>query len=102
VPSFGIRPLAYIDTLTSKSCRSSAFGALAPPGDDSGPEAAVQVDRRSTGGPQMIFPCYDGFATLISTSVMAEAESYFALAQEVLRPKHGPNSETLGVLPFSD
>jgi hypothetical protein len=50
----------------------------------------------------MIFPCYDGFATLISTSVMAEAESYFALAQEVLRPKHGPNSETLGVLPFSD
>jgi adenylate cyclase len=50
----------------------------------------------------MIFPCYDGVATLNSISGMAEVESYFSLAQEVLRPKHRLNSEKLGVLPFSD
>jgi adenylate cyclase len=64
--------------------------------------ATAAQDGTRNGRPQMIFPCYDGFATLNSTSVMAEAESYFALAQEVLRPKHGLNSEALGVLPFSD
>ncbi|WP_352876493.1 hypothetical protein [Mesorhizobium sp. M1396] len=33
---------------------------------------------------------------------MAEAESYFALAQEVLRPQHGLNPKAHVVLPFLD
>jgi hypothetical protein len=39
---------------------------------------------------------------LISTSAMAEAESYFALAQEVFRPQHGLNPKAHVVLPFLD
>jgi hypothetical protein len=34
VPSFGIRPLTNLVTLTSKNCRSSAFGGSGPPSDD--------------------------------------------------------------------
>jgi adenylate cyclase len=57
---------------------------------------------RETGEPQMLFPCYDGLATLnLDLGDMQEAERYFALAQEVCA-QHGLNPEALVVLPFLD
>jgi predicted ATPase/class 3 adenylate cyclase len=55
-----------------------------------------------TGEPQMLFPCYDGLATLsLDTGDMAEAERYFSLAQDVCA-QHGLDPEGLVVLPFLD
>ena len=55
-----------------------------------------------TGEPQLLFPCYDGLATLnLDLDNMAEAERYFALAQEVCA-RHGLDPEALVVLPFLD
>jgi hypothetical protein len=51
----------------------------------------------------MPFSCYDGLATCnLDLGDIAEAECYFALTQEVLRPHDGLNPEALGVLPFPD
>jgi tetratricopeptide (TPR) repeat protein len=72
------------------------------------PELAVRYynealeTARETGDPQMLFPCYDGLATLnLDLGNMAEAERYFTLAQEVCA-LHGLNPEALVVLPFLD
>ena len=55
-----------------------------------------------TGEPQLLFPCYDGLATLnLDLDDIAEAERYFALAQEICT-RHGLDPETLVVLPFLD
>lgn len=55
-----------------------------------------------TGEPQLLFPCYDGLATLnLDLDDMAEAERYFALAQEICA-RHGLDPEALVVLPFLD
>jgi len=55
-----------------------------------------------TGEPQLLFPCYDGLATLnLDLNDMPEAERYFALAQEVC-VRHGLDPEALVVLPFLD
>ena len=55
-----------------------------------------------TGEPQLLFPCYDGLATLsLDLDEMDEAERYFALAQEVCA-RHGLAPEALVVLPFLD
>ena len=55
-----------------------------------------------TGAPQLLFPCYDGLATLsLDLDDMVEAERYFALAQEVCA-QHGVEPEALVVLPFLD
>jgi adenylate cyclase len=55
-----------------------------------------------TGEPQLLFPCYDGLATLnLDLDNMVEAERYFALAQEVCA-QHGLDPEALVVLPFLD
>jgi adenylate cyclase len=55
-----------------------------------------------TGEPQLLFPCYDGLATLnLDLDNMAEAERYFSLAQEVCA-QHGLDPEALVVLPFLD
>ena len=55
-----------------------------------------------TGEPQLLFPCYDGLATLsLDLDEMDEAERYFALAQEVCA-QHGLAPEALVVLPFLD
>jgi tetratricopeptide (TPR) repeat protein len=57
---------------------------------------------RETGEPQLLFPCYDGLATLhLDRDEMAEAERYFGLAQAVCA-EHGLDPETLVVLPFLD
>ncbi len=57
---------------------------------------------RETDEPQLLFPCYDGLATLnLDLDNMAEAERYFALAQEVCA-QHGLDPEELVVLPFLD
>ena len=57
---------------------------------------------RETGEPQLLFPCYDGLATLcLDRDDMDEAERYFALAQE-LCARHGLDPEALVVLPFLD
>ncbi|MGZ2378092.1 adenylate cyclase [Sinorhizobium medicae] len=62
---------------------------------------ALEV-ARETGEPQMLFPCYDGLATLsLDVGDMAEAERYFSLAQDVCN-QHGLNPEGLVVLPFLD
>jgi adenylate cyclase len=54
------------------------------------------------GEPQLLFPCYDGLATLnLENDDMAEAERYFALAQDVCA-KHGLDPDALVVLPFLD
>jgi tetratricopeptide (TPR) repeat protein len=62
---------------------------------------ALEV-ARETGEPQMLFPCYDGLATLsLDVGDMAEAERYFSLAQDVCA-QHGLDPEGLVVLPFLD
>ncbi|WFU43703.1 adenylate/guanylate cyclase domain-containing protein [Bradyrhizobium sp. CB82] len=55
-----------------------------------------------TGEPQLLFPCYDGLATLnLDRGDMPEAERYFALAHEVCA-RHGLDPAGLIVLPFLD
>ena len=62
---------------------------------------ALEV-ARETGEPQLLFPCYDGLATLnLDLDNLAEAERYFALAQDVCA-QHGLDPEALVVLPFLD
>ncbi len=57
---------------------------------------------RETGEPQMLFPCYEGLATLsLEVGDMAEAERYFSLAQDVCN-QHGLDPEGLVILPFLD
>jgi adenylate cyclase len=55
-----------------------------------------------TGEPQLLFPCYDGLATLcLDRDNMDEAERYFGLAQDVC-DRHGLDPGALIVLPFLD
>ena len=62
---------------------------------------ALEV-ARETGEPQLLFSCYDGLATLnLDLDNLAEADRYFALAQEVCA-QHGLDPEALVVLPFLD
>jgi len=62
---------------------------------------ALEV-ARETGEPQLLFPCYDGLATLcLDRDDMEEAERYFNLAQELCN-RHGLDPGTLVVLPFLD
>lgn len=62
---------------------------------------ALEV-AREIGEPQLLFPCYDGLATLnLDLDDLAEAERYFAMAQEVC-VQHGLDPEALVVLPFLD
>lgn len=57
---------------------------------------------RETGEPQLLFPCYDGLATLnLDLDDIAEAERYFAMAQDIC-VQHGLDPEALVVLPFLD
>ena len=52
------------------------------------------------GEPQLLFPCYDGLATLyLDTGNQALAESYLAKAQEVCE-RAGVEPDALMVLPF--
>ncbi|KRB50851.1 adenylate cyclase [Rhizobium sp. Root708] len=54
------------------------------------------------GEPQLLFPCYDGLATLdLETDDMASAEHNFALAKDVC-VRHGLDPDALVVLPFLD
>ncbi|MER9423209.1 AAA family ATPase [Mesorhizobium sp. M0317] len=62
---------------------------------------ALEV-ARETGEPQLLFPCYDGLATLnLDLGNLAEAERYFSLAQGICA-QHGLDPEALVVLPFLD
>lgn len=62
---------------------------------------ALEV-ARETGEPQLLFPCYDGLATLnLDLDNLAEADRYFGLAQDVCA-QHGLDPEALVVLPFLD
>ena len=62
---------------------------------------ALEV-ARETGEPQLLFPCYDGLATLnLDRDDLAEAERYFSLAQDICA-RHGLDPEALVVLPFLD
>ncbi|SED38980.1 Predicted ATPase [Rhizobiales bacterium GAS188] len=62
---------------------------------------ALEV-ARETGEPQLLFPCYDGLATLnLDLDDTPEAERYFALAQDVCA-RHALDPESLVVLPFLD
>ncbi|GAU85426.1 adenylate/guanylate cyclase domain-containing protein [Bosea sp. BIWAKO-01] len=64
-------------------------------------EEALDV-ARETGEPQLLFPCYDGLATLnLDRDDLAEADRYFSLAQDVCA-RHGLDPEALVVLPFLD
>jgi adenylate cyclase len=57
---------------------------------------------RETGEPQLLFPCYDGLATLsLDLGDMAEAERNFELAQQICA-RHGLEPQGLIVLPFLD
>lgn len=57
---------------------------------------------RETGEPQLLFPCYDGLATLnLDLDDLPEAERYFTLAQDVCA-RHGIDPASLVVLPFLD
>jgi hypothetical protein len=52
------------------------------------------------GEPQLLFPCYDGLATLhLDAGNQALAESYLAKAQEVCE-RAGLEPDALMVLPF--
>ena len=60
-------------------------------------EVAKEIDE-----PQLLFPCYDGLATLsLEHDDMDEAERYFTLAQDVCT-RHNLDPGTLVVLPFLD
>ena len=60
------------------------------------------VIAHETGEPQLLFPCYDGLATLsLDRDNMVDAERYFSLAQEVCS-EHGLDPGGLVVLPFLD
>ena len=62
---------------------------------------ALEV-ARETGEPQLLFPCYDGLATLhLDRDEMSEAERYFGLAQD-LCARHGLDPGSLVALPFLD
>jgi len=62
---------------------------------------ALEV-ARETGEPQLLFPCYDGLATLcLDRDDTEEAERYFGLAQELCE-RHGLDPNALIVLPFLD
>ncbi|MCA1491997.1 AAA family ATPase [Sinorhizobium alkalisoli] len=55
-----------------------------------------------TGEAQLLFPCYDGMATLcLNEGQLAEAERYFVLARGVCE-QHDLDPEALVVLPFLD
>ncbi len=63
-------------------------------------EALDEAQR--TGEPQMLFPCYDGLATLsLDQNDLTEADRYFALAQQVCA-EHGLEPSSLIALPFLD
>jgi adenylate cyclase len=54
------------------------------------------------GEPQLLFPCYDGLATLyLELGDEAQAEQYLLKAQEVCK-RAGLEPDTLVVLPFLD
>jgi hypothetical protein len=60
-------------------------------------QLAMEIDE-----PQLLFPCYDGLATLdLETDDMASAEHNFALAKDVCA-RHGLDPDALVVLPFLD
>jgi adenylate cyclase len=55
-----------------------------------------------TGEAQVLFPCYDGLATLcLDEGNLAEAERYFGLARGVCE-RHDLDPEALVILPFLD
>ena len=55
-----------------------------------------------TGEPQLLFPCYDGLATVnLDLDNLVEAERYFSLAQDICA-QHGLDPQALVVLPFLD
>jgi adenylate cyclase len=57
---------------------------------------------RDTGEAQLLFPCYDGLATLsLDANNMEEAERYFELAQDICA-RHDIDPKTLVILPFLD
>ena len=57
---------------------------------------------RDSAEAQLLFPCYDGLATLcLDLNELSEAERYFELAQQVCA-KHGLDPDALIVLPFLD
>ncbi|MDF1634455.1 adenylate/guanylate cyclase domain-containing protein [Mycoplana sp. MJR14] len=57
---------------------------------------------RDSAEAQLLFPCYDGLATLcLETNELSEAERYFELAQQVCA-QHGLDPDALMVLPFLD
>jgi adenylate cyclase len=62
-------------------------------------EEALALAER-VGEPQLLFPCYDGLATLyLDTGDHAEAETYLAKSQEVCE-RAGLDPDALMVLPF--
>ncbi|MBX5040112.1 tetratricopeptide repeat protein [Rhizobium lentis] len=64
-------------------------------------EEALEV-AREFDEPQLLFPCYDGLATLsLEHDDMDEAERYFTLAQDVCI-RHHLDPSTFVVLPFLD
>jgi adenylate cyclase len=64
-------------------------------------QEALEV-AREIGEPQLLFPCYDGLATLcLDRDEMTEAERYFSVAEE-LCALHGLDPQTFIVLPFLD
>lgn len=57
---------------------------------------------RDSGEAQLLFPCYDGLATLsLDANDMQEAERYFDLAQDICA-RHDIDPKTLVILPFLD
>ncbi len=66
---------------------------------------STAIARRSTlvegtGEPQLLFPCYDGLATLhLDLGDQAEAERYLMLAQDVCE-RAGLDPDSLVLLPF--
>src|SRR5207249_4076463 len=68
-------------------------------------QTAIDLDRRlglpeEVGEPQLLFPCYDGLATLyLDSGNQPLAERYLAKAQEVCE-RAGLEPDALMVLPF--
>jgi adenylate cyclase len=89
---------------------------LAVPADRPGPDSPMSRRRtpalasyqealalaERVGDPQLLFPCYDGLATLyLDAGEGTKAELYLAKAQEVCE-RAGMEPDALIVLPFLD
>jgi hypothetical protein len=95
-----ISPGATIQSIARAACSQNVFGSDHTLALASYREALALAER--VGDPQLLFPCYDGLATLyLDAGEGTKAELYLAKAQEVCE-RASMEPDALMVLPFLD